>query len=453
MNITTKTGTSSAVYVSEVAYEKQLTKKSTYYANIIIWTVLFLYPLLGILDYVYAYPIYQALFLTKVIIVLLIYAVYDISMRLGKSSDFALHTTILLISLNASIICNIVPFDIAPVFFMVFASLAMLFNLVVFWNPVNSFGHFFTTLIFIAVGYHLLNTVSVETYITQGAGLFIIIFFFSCFIPMARYGIIRKNTLNNLRLKNTTAQLNLLHDELVEKNQQVEISNSRLTGLVMQQDSFMAFVREDILSFVSSINSSANAMSDLGSDRDNQQRHHITMINENILRLKQLAELFPNDHSALSSDIVLSLKKVDLLASVQAVADCLSKGFGYPDINFNVNPQKKWAAVQLDQLYTDQILFNLFANCFKFCNNNENINCHMKESNNRLHLIINCIAPGIAADLLANEWESAVPTAQSLHEGLGPGFYIAKLLAEKMGGELIYHKFQNHSCYVLAFNQ
>jgi hypothetical protein len=54
---------------------------------------------------------------------------------------------------------------------------------------------------------------------------------------------------------------------------------------------------------------------------------------------------------------------------------------------------------------------------------------------------------------VVNEWESAVPTVQSLNQGLGPGFYIAKLLAEKMGGELIYHKSQTHSCYVLAFNQ
>ncbi|WP_412465558.1 hypothetical protein [Pedobacter sp. KLB.chiD] len=450
MNISTVTGTTAAVYVSDAVYEKQLTKKSKYYANIIIWTVIFLYPLLAILDYIYAYPIYQALFLTKIIIVVIIYAVYDISVRLGKSKDFALHTTFLLISLNASIICNIVTFDIAPVFFTAFASLAMLFNLIVFWNPINSFVHFFTTLLFMALGYHLLNTVSIETYITQGAGLFIVILFFSSFIPMARYDIIRKNTLNNLRVKQTTAQLNLLHEELIEKNQQVEISNSRLTGLVMQQDSFMAFVREDILSFVRSINISANAMRDFA--HEHHRLHHIEIINENILRLKQLAELFPADHSALSSDIALSLKKVNLLASARAVANCLINSFGYPDINFSIDPQKQWPTVQLDQLYTDQILFNLFANCFKFCNHNEIIDCRMKERNNRIYLIVNCIPPGIAADSVANEWESAIVTAQSLHKGLGPGFYIGKLLAEKMGGELIYHKNQTHNGYVLAFN-
>ncbi|MBO9672386.1 MAG: sensor histidine kinase [Sphingobacteriaceae bacterium] len=446
----TRTGNSAAIYVSDAVYEKQLTKKSTYYANIIIWTVIFLYPLLGILDYIYAYPIYQALFLTKIIIVMLIYAVYDISMRLGEPAYFALHTTLLLVSLNAAVICNMVAFDIAPVFFMVFASLSMLFNLAVFWHPANSFGHFFLTLIFLAVGYHLFSTVSVETYITQGAGLFIITFFFSCFIPVARYSIIRKNTLNDLRVKNTTAKLNLLHEELVDKNQQVEISNSRLTNLVMQQDSFMAFVRKDILSFISSINLSANAMRNF--TQEHQNLHHIGTINENILRLEQLAELFPDDHSDLSSDVVLSLEKVDLLASTRAVANCMIDGFGYPDINFSIDPQKKWPIVQLDQLYTDQILFNLFANCFKFRDKNDLIDCRMKESNSKLHLIINCIPPGIEADRVANEWESAIPTAQSLQQGLGPGFYIAKLLAEKMRGELLYHKCQAHICYVLSFN-
>ncbi|MFD2580877.1 sensor histidine kinase [Pedobacter vanadiisoli] len=446
----TRTGTPAAIYVSDAVYEKQLTKKSTYYANIIIWTVIFLYPLLGILDYIYAYPIYQTLFLTKIIIVMLIYAVYDISVRLGKPPYSALHTTCLLVSLNASIVCNIVPFDIAPIFFMVFASLSMLFNLAVFWHPANSFGHFFLTLIFLAVGYHLFNAVSVETYITQGAGLFIITFFFSCFIPVARYSIIRKNTLNDLRVKNTTAKLNLLHEELVDKNEQVEISNSRLTNLVMQQDSFMAFVRKDILSFIGSINLSANAMRDFTNEHQNLR--HIETINENILRLEQLAELFPDDHSDLSSDIVLSLKKVDLLASTQAVASCMVDGFGYPDINFSIDPQKKWPMVQLDQLYTDQILFNLFANCFKFRHKNDLIDCRMKEINSKLYLIINCIPPGMEADRVVNEWESAVPTAQSLQQGLGPGFYVARLLAEKMGGELVYHKCQAHICYVLSFN-
>ncbi len=80
------------------------------------------------------------------------------------------------------------------------------------------------------------------------------------------------------------------------------------------------------------------------------------------------------------------------------------------------------------------------------------IDCRMEEGNNRIHLIINCISPGVSADDVANEWKFAIVTAQSLHKGLGPGFYVAKLLAEKMGGELIYQKYQTHNGYVLAFN-
>jgi len=438
-----------AIQVNDVAYSKQLVKKSLYYSNIIVWTIIFIYPMFGVLDYIYANSLFQILFLSKIVTVFVIYLVYDITQRMAKWPLLSLHVAFTLIAVNAAVICNLVDFDVAPIFFLLYAALFMLFNLAVFWPASYSVGHFFACLLYIAIGYQLLNNVSVEIFLTQGAGLFLMTGFFSCFIPVARYGIILRNTLSDLKVKNTTAQLQVLHNELLDKNIQVEAANTRLTELVMQQDTFLMLVKEDIERFIGAINRAARGLRspEQGNLADNVL--NIQAINQNVLRLEQLVEIFPNENMAPASHVVLDMQPVDIQKSVVDVGKCMENVFARFKIKFLVESQS--LTFKLDQLYFDQLLFNLFANCLKFSDVDSTINCSLKTIEKHSELQIVCLPSALVTDKELDLNAQDTATVQSLQKGLGPGFYIAKLLAERMGSQLTYHKNNEFVYYVLRF--
>jgi len=441
-----------AIQVNDLAYSKQLAKKSLYYSNIIVWTVIFIYPMFGVLDYIYANNLFQILFLSKIVTVFIIYLVYDITQRMGKWPFLSLHVTFTLIAINAALICNLVDFDVAPIFFLLYASLFMLFNLAVFWPPTYSFGHFFACLVYIAIGYQVLNTVSVEIFLTQGAGLFLMTGFFSCFIPVARFGIIQRNTLSDLKVKNTSAQLHALHNELLEKNVEIEAANTRLTELVMQQDTFLILVKEDIERFISAINIAASELRFKQGSTFEDNALNLNAINQNILRLEQLIEIFPNENMAPSSDVVLKLEQVNIHQALVSVGKCMEKQFKNFKIGFSVRNEQQELSIKSDQLYFDQLLFNLFANCLKFSEANSNINCSIKYINHQPELRIVCLPSNLNAEDNSEPDVFETATAQSLQKGLGPGFYIAKLLAERMEHQLIYHKTKDLVYYIIRFN-
>ncbi|WP_316801241.1 hypothetical protein [Pedobacter frigidisoli] len=437
-----------AIQVNDNALHKQLVKKYLYYSNIIIWTVIFFYPLLGILDYIYAYEIYQTLILIKVITVLVIYAVYDICSVKRASPLIPLHITFFTIACNAAVLCNLVSFEVAPIFFLVYASLFMLFNLAVFWHPSNSFGHFFATLFMIVLCFHTINNGSLALFITQGAGLFIMTGFFSCFIPVARHNIIKRNTLNDLRVKYSTAQLQVLHEELFRKNIEIEESNSRLTELVMQQDTFLSLVKQDIHVFIDEINRTSKEMR-----QTDTNLNAIADIQHSVASLEQLVQLLPEEDDAPASDILLQYSAVDVLQSVTEVAACMTAQLASHGVSFQEVAKQPKHLLQLDQLYFDQLLFNLFANSLKFALPGTTFLSSARSVEEEYVLVIACINTNVNLDPFRSEnWMPEHPTPQSLQKGLGPGFYIARLLANKMNASLRYHSSTNYSAYEIRFN-
>ncbi|WP_231426301.1 hypothetical protein [Pedobacter sp. Leaf250] len=450
MNYRPNYGVPQPIVVGDADYNKQIKKNSLYYANIIVWTVMFLYPLVGILDFVYANQIFQELFLVKIITVVLIYVVYDLCRRAGASIDITLHATFFLIAANAAIVCNIVSFEVAPVFFLIYSSLFMLFNLAVFWAPINSFAQLLSTLILLSIGYQIFNEVSLETYLAQGAGLFIMTGFFSCFIPLARFSIIRKNTLNGLKIQNTTTQLYALHLELVDKNNQIEHSNAKLGELVVQQDTFLALVRSDIQRFVIALKDLAGRVKSAGSINDGQNEY-VEELSQNINSLQQLTEIFPDHQNAPVSDIQINLASVDVYQRIQAMVVLLKPELDQRKMVFQWIKSSDRALVPLDRLYFDQIIYNLFANMFKHAGNKNEIFAEILKNKHTIELVISCAPNAMNFAVQKESVKSKNPTVQSLKQGLGPGFYVARLLTEKMGGELFYDQGLQHVSYILKF--
>lgn len=444
-------GMPQAIVVDDVEYNKQIKKNSLYYANIIVWTVMFLYPLLGILDFIYANSIFQELFLLKIITILLIYVVYDLSRRTGRSINVSLHATFFLISANAALVCNVVSFEVAPVFFLVYSSLFMLFNLAVFWPAVNSFAQLLSTLIMLSIGYHAINQVTLETYLSQGAGLFIMIGFFSCFIPLARYGIIMKNTLNGLKIQNTTTQLYALHLELMDKNNQIEHSNAKLGELVIQQDSFLALVRSDIQQFVISLKDLSGRIDEERITKGDQASECVEGINANIASLQQLTEIFPDRQNTLASDIQIDLTWIDIYQCIQTMVNLMKSEFDQKSIVFQWISSGGKELIPLDRIYFDQVLYNLFANALKHSDNKNAIYAEVVKNNLKTELVLSCASKDVNFPLHKDTLKSKTPTVQSLKRGLGPGFYVARLITEKMGGKLTYDQGQQHVSYTLKF--
>ncbi|TCD07581.1 HAMP domain-containing histidine kinase [Pedobacter frigidisoli] len=431
------------IHIDTAVFSKELSKKSLYYANIIIWMVIFFYPLLGILDYVYAYELYQTLILIKVISVLAIYAVYDICSRTKSSPLIALHMTFATIAVNAAILCNIVPFEVAPIFFLLYASLFMLFNLTVFWPASYSFVHFFLTLLMIVVSFHLFNTGSIQIFITQGAGLFIMTGFFSCFIPVVRYSIIKRNALNDIVVKNTSAQLQLLHKELHVKNLLVESSNAQLTEVVMQQEAFLSLVKRDIEVIVEACNF------DTVDAGYHEKQETANMMGDNISRLEQLIALFPNEQNIQKQGATTAAEPISIEQTFNKVAKSMEEQFSRSGINFISLPNDRSHIFQIDQLDYEQLLYNLFANCIRFSSKGTHLTASVANEEDGTSLLLTCSKSATERKINKAERQASDTRAGSP----APGLYIGRLLAKKINTRLSFHEGDESVTYKLTFDQ
>src|ERR1700748_166052 len=97
------------VQINKEEFLKEVTKKAWYQANIVIWTIIFMYPLFSIIDFIYVPDIWLQFFIVRIIIVLIIYIVFNLYQSKNYNYRVLLHIAFLLLSANSALLCAIVP--------------------------------------------------------------------------------------------------------------------------------------------------------------------------------------------------------------------------------------------------------------------------------------------------------------------------------------------------------
>jgi hypothetical protein len=96
------------VQINKDEFLKELSKKAWYQTNIVIWTIIFLYPLFSIIDFIYLKDIWLQFFIVRIIIVLVIYILFNFYQSKNYNYRALLHITFFLLSATSALLCTLV---------------------------------------------------------------------------------------------------------------------------------------------------------------------------------------------------------------------------------------------------------------------------------------------------------------------------------------------------------
>ena len=85
------------VQITKEEFAREVSKKAWYQTNNIIWTIIFVYPVLSIIDFIFANGIWLQFFFIRVITDLIILALYSLFQRKNYNYRLLLHISFLFI--------------------------------------------------------------------------------------------------------------------------------------------------------------------------------------------------------------------------------------------------------------------------------------------------------------------------------------------------------------------
>src|SRR6185312_2072867 len=143
------------VQITKEEFLREVSKKAWYQTNNIIWSIIFIYPLFSIIDFIFANGIWLQFFLVRIITVLAILGLYSLFQRKNYNFRVLLHITLFLLSVTSAILCNIVDLQQLNIYYLLFSAIILFFNLQVFWEPINSVIQTLIAILLLAIFFNL----------------------------------------------------------------------------------------------------------------------------------------------------------------------------------------------------------------------------------------------------------------------------------------------------------
>src|ERR1700761_8832419 len=189
------------IQITKEEFAKDIGKKAWYQTNNIIWTILFLYPLISIIDFIYTPDIWLQFLIVRIITVLVIYVLYNYFRRKGLNYRFLLHVSFFLLSATCAMLCNMVGVDHLQIYFLVYSAVILFFNLQVFWEPIHSVIQSLIALVLLVIFFNIFNDYTIELFISSGGQFFFIVASVSCLIPSARFKVMEREARSQLLIE------------------------------------------------------------------------------------------------------------------------------------------------------------------------------------------------------------------------------------------------------------
>ena len=123
------------VQITKEEFVKEVSKKAWYQTNNIIWTIIFIYPLFFVIDYIFANIYWVQFLIVRIITDLIILGLYGLFSRKKYDFRLLLHISLFLLSVTSAVLCNIVDLQQLNVYYLMFSAIFLFFNLLVFWEP------------------------------------------------------------------------------------------------------------------------------------------------------------------------------------------------------------------------------------------------------------------------------------------------------------------------------
>ncbi|MEO3408209.1 ATP-binding protein [Mucilaginibacter sp. CAU 1740] len=433
---------------------KETAKKAWYQTNNIIWTIIFLYPLFSIVDFIYLNNYWIQFFLIRVITILIIYGLFSFFQHKKFSYRILLHISFFMLSTTSAVLCNIVNIQFLTVYFLLFATIILFFNLQVFWEPLNSIIQTLMALLLLAIFFNQLSEYNLDLVLSNGGQVFFIIAAISCLIPGARYKVIQREVKSQIMIEKSNEQLKVQNQDINEKNNLIDMQYEQLRKLDSQKNSFINIAGHDLKNLIGSIVMSNNMIKEEDFRLSTDQKEFVGYISESAEKMQYMLNRLMDVKEIESPEMKFNNEIFDINVEVNHVFKGLYETAQMKNIHLVDNILKLPLNVRLDKVFTGQVFQNLLSNAIKFSQTNNSI--RVVTSLQRQKFVFEIIDEGIAIgqqelDMMFNKLKTLNDTHGVTESRLGLGLSIAKLMTQEMGGELSYRSDDNGNYFRVEF--
>jgi signal transduction histidine kinase len=442
------------VQISKEEYKKEISKKAWYQTNNIIWTIIFLYPIFSIVDFIYANNIWLQFFIVRIITVLIIYGLYSFFQARKYNYRTLLHICFFLLSTTSAILCNVVNIQQQTTYYLIFATIILFFNLQVFWEPINSIVQTLVALLLLAIFYNILSDYTLDLVISSGGSMFFIVAFISCLIPNARYKVIGREVRSQILIEKSNEQLKEQNHDINEKNNIIDRQYEQLRKLDDQKNSFINIAGHDLKNLIGSIVMSNNMLKEEDYRLSADQKEYTHYISESAEKMQYMLNKLMDVKEIESPEMKFNMEIFDINAEVVHVYRGLIETAQMKNIHLVDNILKLPLNVKLDKVFVGQVFQNLLSNAIKFSQTNNNIK--VVTSLQRQKFVFEIIDEGVAIgqqelDMMFNKLKTLNDASGNMESRLGLGLSIALLMTKELGGDLVYRSDDNGNYFRVEF--
>jgi signal transduction histidine kinase len=442
------------IQITKEEFAKEISKKAWYQTNIIIWTIVILYPVFSIADFIYANDIWIQFAVVRIIISLIIVGLYTLFQRNKYDYRVLLHIAFLMLSVTSAVLCAIVNVDNLNIYFLLFSVVILFFNLLVFWEPINSIIQTLISILLVLIFFKLLSTYDLDLYISNGGSFFFVTAAISCLIPSARHKVIEREVRSQIMIEKSNEQLKDQNRDINEKNHIIDMQYDQLRKLDEHKNSFINIAGHDLKNLIGSVIMSNNLIKEEESRLSDDQKEYVGYIAESAEKMQYMLNKLMDVKEIESAEMSFNMEVFDINAEVVHVFKGLVETANMKNIHLVDNILKLPLNVKLDKVFVGQVFQNLLSNAIKFSQTNNNIK--VVTSLHRQKFVFEIIDEGIAIgqeemDMMFNKLKTLNDASGSKESRLGLGLSIAKLMTKEMGGELSYRSDDNGNYFRVEF--
>ena len=441
----------SYVNIDKEALAEELGKRGSYYANVVMWSILFSFPLFVLLDFLFFREEWVLLLLVRTIFTLVSYTIYILGIK--KSWNY-IYTMRVFANTNVilqSVICGFIPFNIALPYFLMFSILILLFNSTVFWKPIHSILICLLSYLIIVIIYS--NKDRVDKYnllISHGGAVYFLVSAFSCMIVYNRYQILKREVAKNIMIDEANNRLLDQNEKINDQRYVIEDANRKLKILNDYRHNTLNIMLHDFRNFTGSIEMSLDLLKNKSDNLSGEQKEILNYIGVGNEKLKYLSEKLADSADKDEAKVQFNYEYFDVGPEVENSTIEITDAAQIKQVNLQLHLSPSAIMVHLDKLFFAQVLFKLFTNAIKYAQSGSVMTIHTHEMNGKCVIEIVNIGKLVGMDKL-NELFNKLKTSKQLAEAMNSetnmGFAIAKKLTETMGGTLTYNSSEGTGNY------
>jgi signal transduction histidine kinase len=442
------------IQITKEELARDLSKKAWYQTNNIIFSIILLYPLFSIVDFIYANTVWLQFFIVRIIISVVIYALYTFFQRQKYNYRVLLHISFLFLSVTSALLCTLVNIEQLNIYFLLYSVVILFFNLQVFWEPINSVIQTLIAFLLLALFFNLFGEYTLDFFISNGGVFFFITAVISCLIPTARYKVIERDVRSQIMIEKSNEQLKDQNRDINEKNKIIDMQYEQLRKLDEHKNSFINIAGHDLKNLIGSIVMSNNMMKEESYRLSADQKDFVGYIGDSAEKMQYMLNKLMDVKEIESPEMSFNMEVFDINAEVLHVFKGLVETAQMKNIHLVDNILKLPLQVRLDKVFVGQVFQNLLSNTIKFSQTNNSIK--VVTSLQRQKFVFEIIDEGIAIgqdelDMMFNKLRTLNDATGSKESRLGLGLSIAKLMTKEMGGELVYRSDENGNYFRVEF--